>query len=222
VLGLWGEDGAAVGVTRGDGGSQEHDGQGESGVMKMGRGNAKRSTKIKRPMKTDQQRAQELGRSIGVPEAQIGSLALGKIVDLSGELGERMKTYDVLVNRGGTAIERWIGRDPAGLFGEPQQRAIRYTQKLWARADNQLRATDHARDVVDGMVEGMSQQEALDELQRLKDRTPRLYWDVYENVCRFDEEAGRAGSRLATNSRSSDDGCVHRQPYRHVAQAVAH
>jgi hypothetical protein len=156
-------------------------------------------------MKTDAQKAQELGRTIGVPEQQIPNLGLGKIVDLSGELGARMKTYDVLVNRGGTAVERWLARDPAGLFGEPQQRAIRYTQKLWARADNQLRAVDHTRDVVDNMVEGMSQHEALDELQKLKGRLPRPYWDVYENVCRFDEEAGVAGSRLATNSRSSVD-----------------
>lgn len=51
----------------------------------------------------------------------------------------------------------------------------------------------------------MSQQEALDELCRLKQRTPRPYWDVYENVCRFEEEAGVAGSRIAINSRSAVD-----------------
>lgn len=166
----------------------------------MAKGSVKRSTRIRHPMRTEAQKAQDLGRSIGVPEQQLPHLRLGKIVDLSGELGVRMKTYDVLVNRGGTAVERWLSRDPAGLFGEPQQRAIRYTHKLRARADNQLRAVDHSRDVVDNMVEGMSQQEALDELHQLKGRLPRHYWDVYENVCRFDEEAGVAGSRLATTA----------------------
>jgi hypothetical protein len=168
----------------------------------------KHSTKIKRasrPIKTEAQKVADLARSIGVPEAQIPNLKMAKIVDLSGELGERMKVVNVLVNRGGTAVERWIARDTAGIFEEPQQRAIRYTQALWARADCQLRAIDHTRDIVDNQVEGMSQQEALDELKWLKDRTPRPYWDVYENVCRFDEEAGIAGSRLASNSRSAVD-----------------
>lgn len=172
----------------------------------MGKG--KQSTRIRRParpMKTEAEKVADLARSVGVPEAQIPNLAMGKIVDLSGELGKRMTTYDVLVNRGGTAVERWFANDRAGLFEEPQQRAIRYTQSLWLRAESQLRAVDHTRDVVDQQVEGMSQQEALDELQRLKDRTPRRYWDVYENVCRFDEEAGTAGSKLASNSRSAVD-----------------
>lgn len=156
-------------------------------------------------MKTEAQKVAELARSVGVPEAQIPNLTMGKVVDLAGELGKKMSVVNVLVNRGGTAVERWIAKDRAGLFDEPQQRAIRYTQSLWARAENQLRAVDHTRDVVDQQVEGMSQQEALDELCRLKERTPRPYWDVYENVCRFDEEAGVAGSRIASNSRSAVD-----------------
>ncbi len=173
----------------------------------MAAAKAKQSTKIKRmrPIKTDAQKIADLARSVGVPEAQIPHLGMHKIVDLSGELGQKMKTYNVLVNRGGTAVDRWFANDRAGLFEEPQQRAIRYTQSLWLRAESRLRAVDLTRDVVDQQVEGMSQQEALDELQRLKNRTPRPYWDVYENVCRFDEEAGLAGSRIASNSRSAVD-----------------
>lgn len=170
---------------------------------------SKASTKIKRPVKSEAERAKErvatLAERIGVPACQVPHLEEGKIVDLVGELGPKMSVIPVLVNRGGTAVERWIHSDRAGIFDEPQQRAIRYTQSLWARADGQLRAIDHSRDVVDNLVEGLSQQEALDELQRLKDRVPRPYWDVYENVCRFDEEAGRAGSRISTNSRSAVD-----------------
>jgi hypothetical protein len=161
--------------------------------------------KAARPMKSEAEIVAETARKVGVPEAQIPNLRMTKIVDLSGELGKKNSIVSVLVNRGGTAVERWITNDKAGLFGEPQQRAIRYTQGLWVRAEGHLRATDHARDVVDQQIEGMSQQEALDELQRFKAQVPRPYWDCYENVCRFDEEAGTAGSKIASNSRSAVD-----------------
>jgi hypothetical protein len=172
-------------------------------------GRAKASKKIRRPVKSEAERARErvamLAERIGVPARQVANLEEGKIVDLVGELGPKMSVIPVLINRGGTAVDRWIYGDRAGIFEEPQQRAIRYTQSLWARADGQLRAIDHTRDVVDNLAEGLSQQEALDELKRLKDRMPRPYWDVYENVCRFDEEAGKAGSRISSNSRSAVD-----------------
>jgi len=175
----------------------------------MGRAGAKKATtsrKVKRAQKTDAERVAERAIAIGVPPEQVGGLVETKVVDLSGELGGKpMSIATVLLNRGGTAVERWIANDKAGLFEEPQQRAIRYTQALWSRADGNLRAVDPARDVVDQAVEGLSQQEALDELGRLKDGMPRRYWDVYENVCRFDEEAGVAGSRIASNSRSAID-----------------
>lgn len=159
-----------------------------------------------RPLRTEQEQVAALAHSIGIPERQWAGLGMGKVVDLSGELsGKRNNITAVLINRGGTAVERWIANDKSGIFEEGQQRAIRYTQGLWVKADGKLRAVDTTRDVVDCMVEGLSQQEALDELARLKDRVPHPYWDVYENVCRFDEEAGVAGSRLASNSRSAID-----------------
>ncbi len=158
------------------------------------------------PMKTEAERVAEVAAGCGVPERQWGNLAIAKVVDLSGELsGKRNSIYTVLVNRGGTAVERWIANDRNGLFEEGQQRAIRYTQGLWTRAEGRLRAVDLTRDIVDEHIDGMSQQEALDELQRLKDRVPRPFWDVYENVCRFDEEAGVAGAKIASNSRSAVD-----------------
>jgi hypothetical protein len=166
---------------------------------------AKKTAKIKRQPLTEQQKVARLAKDIGIPDAQVPNLAMGKVVDLIGELGPKMSVINVLINRGGTAVERWIANDKAGLFEEPQQRAIRYTQGLWIRADGQLRAVDLTREVVDQQIDGLSQQEALDELAWLKGQLPRLYWEVYENVCRFDEEAGSAGSRLASNSRSAID-----------------
>lgn len=160
------------------------------------------------PQQIEAQRLAATAREAGIPEHRIasGDLVMGKVVDLDGSLGGKKNSIvSVIVNRGGTAVERWIANDKAGLFEEGQQRAIRYTQSLWARADGNLRAVDLARDVVDEQVEGMSQQEALNELDWMKRRLPRPYWDCYENVCRFDEEAGKAGSRLASNSRSAVD-----------------
>lgn len=174
-------------------------------VFKMGRAKAKRAPKIRRQPRTEREQVEDLARSIGVPEAQIPSLGMGKVVDLIGELGEKNRIIPVLVNRGGTAVERWIANDKRDMFGESQQRAIRYSQALWARVDGNLRAIDYTREVVDEQVEGLSQQQALNELNLFKERIPRPYWEVYENVCRFDEEAGKAGSRLASNSRSAVD-----------------
>jgi hypothetical protein len=156
-------------------------------------------------MKTEVQHVEELAESVGVPTEQRSKLGRHTIVDLTGELGTKGARYTVLINRGGTAVERWVASDKNGLFEEGQQRAIRYTQSLWQRADGQLKAVDTTRDVVDDYIDGMSQQEALDELGKLKDRVPRPFWECYENVCRFDEEAGIAGSRLATNNRSAID-----------------
>ena len=47
--------------------------------------------------------------------------------------------------------------------------------------------------------------EAREDLYRIMNYTPRPYWDVFENVCRHDEPAGIAGSRLGFGSRSAQD-----------------
>lgn len=137
--------------------------------------------------------------------AQHGDYRETSVVDLSGELGgKRMSMVKVMLNRGGTAIERWITHDQAGVFGEGEQRAIRYCQNLWTRADGHLAAVDLTADKIDAPL-GWAQQEAIVELKKLAERVPLPYWNCYENVCRFDEEAGVAGSKLATNSRSAID-----------------
>lgn len=173
----------------------------------MGRRKGGQTKKISRPMKTEAEKVADVARVAGVPDAQIsrGDHVVTTVVDLSGELsGKRMSMVKVLLNRGGTAVDRWIARDEKGLFLEPQQNAIRYCRTLWARADGNLTATDPSLDRVDAPL-GWSQHEAMTELAKLKGLMPRLYWEVYENVCRFDEEAGTAGSSIATNSRSAID-----------------
>lgn len=134
-----------------------------------------------------------------------GLYETGKVVDLSGELGEgRQRVFRVSVNRGGTAIERWMNEPGSKLFDEPQRAAIRHCQALWARAIG-LGAVDPSRVPVDGEAPGWAQHEAMAELASYKTRIPRAWWDVFENVCRFDMPAGTAGSALATNRTSAID-----------------
>ncbi|WP_380873617.1 hypothetical protein ACFB49_42690 [Sphingomonas sp. DBB INV C78] len=176
--------------------------------------NKRVSKKVRRAAETPEQKAERGRREIaalaanaGVPEPQIerGFHQMGTVVDLDGSLGgKRNSMVKVLINRGGTAIDRWIAHDKAGLFGEPQQNAIRYCQNLWIRASGSLAAIDHTQERIDAPL-GWSQQEAFAELAWLERRMPEAYWNVYENVCRWDEEAGVAGSRLASNSRSAID-----------------
>ena len=56
-----------------------------------------------------------------------------------------------------------------------------------------------------GQGNGWAEQEALDDLKRIKGYVPGKYWCVFENVCRFDQPAGTAGSDLANNTRSAID-----------------
>lgn len=160
--------------------------------------------------KTVQESIEDLARAIGVPDEQVHGLEETMIVDLDGSLGgRRMSMVKVLVNRGGTAVERWMANDrqrPTAqrIFGESEERAIRYCQNLWARSEGNIQAIDPGADRVDQPL-GWAQQEAWVELKRIQARVPDAYWRCYENVVRFDEEAGAAGSRLATNSRSAID-----------------
>lgn len=134
-----------------------------------------------------------------------GHYEQGTVVDLSGELGGKKGIVKVLINRGGTAVDRWIANDKVGLFEEPQRKAIDHCRRLWARAED-LRSIDLARDRIDcSKMEGWSQHEALEALAGYKRVIPRKFWEVFENVVRFDQEAGTAGSSLSSNSRSAID-----------------
>lgn len=176
----------------------------------MARKNTRRRPKL--PEKTAEQEGAEFASAIGIPEQHIarGGFVMGKVVDLDGAVGgKRMSIIRVLLNRGGTAVERWLSSDekrPSSqrLFGESERRAIHYCQNLWTRAEGNLAAIDPSMDRVDAPL-GWAQQEAMCEIKRLAERVPAPFWACFENVVRFDEEAGKAGSRLASNSRSAID-----------------
>jgi hypothetical protein len=107
-----------------------------------------------------------------------------------------------MVNRGGSAIERWR-RD--GFLSDSQQAAILHCQRLWRLIGSSgplvtnLDRTCHGR-AGDG---NMAEIEARDDLHRIRSGFPHAYWNLFENVCRFDEPAGIAGSRLAGDTRSA-------------------
>ena len=173
----------------------------------------KSGTKIKKPSKTAQElRAEEVAAKAASIGAVIGPASQGgtteepfrrnhELVRVPLRDANGVTTETTLLNRGGTAVDRWH-RD--GQLTDLQVKAIEHVQGVWERA-----AT------VGGLVfdplkipgssggDGLAQQEALDDLARYRRDVPGRYWDVFEAVCRWDEPAGTAGSRLATNSRAA-------------------
>lgn len=107
-----------------------------------------------------------------------------------------------VMNRGGTAIDRWK-RD--GLLTDTQQAAILHCQRLWHVIDRGPRLVANLdRTIFGSHGDGHPREvEARSDLHRIKTGFPLQFWDVFENVCRHDEPAGTAGSRLANDSRSA-------------------
>lgn len=112
---------------------------------------------------------------------------------------EREGKSTLIRNRWVTTVERWKS---LALLSETQVAGIDHCEGLWDRANTSAPlVADLLR--IPGIPggNGWSQQEAIDELHHLKDRIPRDYWDVFENVCRFDEPGGTAGSRFANDDK---------------------
>ena len=112
--------------------------------------------------------------------------------------GSRAK---VVTNRGGTALARWI---TAKLLSDSQQAAILHCINLWAKIGSRSIVTNLQRSVGGGHGDGYAEAEAMTELHRIKSGIPDLYWNVFENVCRWGEPAGVAGSRLCNAKNSAD------------------
>lgn len=120
-------------------------------------------------------------------------------------------TYDGerrIVNRGGTPVMRWIA---AGKLSETQGLAIQTCLRLWAICGLEQRttasygenitATDHESEHKVNMLI-----EAREDLYRIMGYFKGLegWWQVFENVCRFNEPAGVAGSRLGSTRGAED------------------
>ena len=95
------------------------------------------------------------------------------------------KRASVVINRGGSAVQRWLNSPPCAVLGDSERAAIRYCQMLWARIDYKSPAVAF----VDNGRDGIAEHEALAELSAIKIRFPSKLWDFYENVCRFEHPA---------------------------------
>ena len=106
-------------------------------------------------------------------------------------------------------VARWTA---SGRLTESQQAAIRHCSRLWELSGLKQALTANYGHVVSGAGcterQAARQIDARRKLQKLQDACPPDAWDVFENVCRWGEPAGVAGSALGYEPRS--------------AQAVAH
>ncbi len=180
---------------------------------------AKASTKIKRVPKTPAQRMAEAvtakGEAIGAPAIQVAR-GMHAIVDVPLRDAGRVVTEHTLINRGGTPVARWKA---AKLLSDSQVAAIGHCEALWARLCGKALVMDLARIPGAGQGDGWAEQEALDDLKRIKGYFPDKWWCVFENVCRFDEAAGFAGSAL-TECRN-DQVTAARTTVQFVADVIA-
>jgi len=128
----------------------------------------------------------------------------GQVNNFAAQHGDYTSHNGRVTNRGGNAVHRWKA---AGLLSDGQQAAILHCERLWGLTDTSGRLVANLDRTVFGCPGdgNLAEIEARDDLKRIKGYFPETYWNVFENVCRFDEPAGTAGSRLANNARSAID-----------------
>lgn len=128
----------------------------------------------------------------------------------------RVVTEHTLINRGGTPVARWKAAKP---LSDSQVAAIDHCEMLWSRLGGKALVMDLTRIPGAGQGTGWADQEALDDLKRIKGYFPASWWAVYENVSRFDEAAGFAGSALTTSR--NDQVTAARTTVQFVADVIA-
>ncbi len=118
------------------------------------------------------------------------------------QLGKFGDARHAMINRGGSAIERWLNEDGSVAFNDGAKAAVRYCQSLWQRIDRKG-PPDLSGIRVPG--NGQGEHDALAALASMKKRFPTKYWDCFENVCRFELDAVHSGRPMASNTRSASD-----------------
>jgi len=111
-------------------------------------------------------------------------------------------------NKAVTPVSKWIA---AGLVTDAEQAAIEHCLNLWQRVEGQPSLVANFDRTIFGCPgDGHPREvEARDDLHRLKNHVGDKYWSVFENVVRFDEPAGVAGSRLEQASRNRETAARH-------------
>lgn len=147
----------------------------------------------KRIDETPLQRASRIARE----QAAAREAQAPLVNEFAAQHGVFERNLKFVVNRGGTPIARWKA---AGSLDDHEVAAIEHCWQLWGRAGRQSGLVmDLSK--IPGMPggDGLAQQEAINDLHRIKNYFPAKWWNIFENVCRFDEPAGVAGSKLANN-----------------------
>ncbi|GLV28184.1 hypothetical protein TomTYG75_07080 [Sphingobium sp. TomTYG75] len=121
-----------------------------------------------------------------------------------------------MVNRGGTPVARWI---ESGALSDSQMAAINHCERLWGKLNGKSLTQDLNKISGIGGGDGWAEQEALDDLKRIKGYFPMKWWTVFECVCRFDEPAGFAGSALT--ALRNDQVAAARTTVQFVADIIA-
>lgn len=116
-----------------------------------------------------------------------------------GDYAPAAKTGEMrhtVINKSVSPVIRWKND---GLLSDSQEAAIEHCQRLWMLTDCSGRLVANLDRTIFGCPGdgNMAEIEARDDLHRIKSGFPAGYWSVFEAVCRFDEPAGVAGSRLA-------------------------
>ena len=150
-----------------------------------------------RKARTPEQLAARIAREIGMPEAQIerGGLQQEEVVDLASRRSIG-RTVRVLYP---SLVDRWFAQGGIG-FEEPQKRAVDHVRRLWNAIGGQGRLVANLDSI--GAGGGGPRQrfwehaEAVAQLAEYERSVPRAYWQVFENVVRFEMPAGKAGSHL--------------------------
>jgi hypothetical protein len=147
-------------------------------------------------MKSPEEKAAKVARDIGVPEAQIGrGFQMHKVTEGGQTIGQTVRNLYPMI------VDRWLAEGGPG-FDEPQRRAIDHCRSLWERLGSASLVANY--DGVGGGSDGdgWTQQEAFSQLAEYQGEIPFAYWQVFENVCRWDMAAGQAGSHLARSRPS--------------------
>lgn len=156
--------------------------------------NIKAIAELAKQMKA-RKRAQERQMSERQREAANDPLA-GSVNEFAAKHGDYDRHNGRTVNKSASPVIRWKND---GLLSESQEAAIEHCQRLWRLTDCSGRLVANLDRTIFGCPGdgNMAEIEARDDLHRIKSGFPARYWSVFEAVCRFDEPAGAAGSRLA-------------------------
>lgn len=131
-------------------------------------------------------------------------MAKGNVSRIDMIHADTAQRVTVHVNRGGTPLARWLDE---GKLTDNQQRAIAHCLYLWRMCGLEQRVTANYGERIPGSVDSemraSNEIEAREDLHRIMGYFPRTWWQIFENVIRFDEPAGVAGSRLGMGSRTA-------------------